>query len=142
MADGKTDINVQGQVDLKDKASQAAGKIANGLDKIADSAKTSAYNLTLLEARLDEINRLEKDSKMTASQTRSAREKMYSSVKSETKAHEENAKAINSEAGALKRLAKAEQTRANAYKKNVDFNTSAEGLEEKQKNRTKKPIHS
>lgn len=135
MADGKTDINVQGQVDLKDKASQAAGKIANGLDKIADSAKTSAYNLTLLEARLDEINRLEKDSKMTASQTRSAREKMYSSVKSETKAHEENAKAINSEAGALKRLAKAEQTRANAYKKNVDFNTSAEGLEEKQKNR-------
>lgn len=135
MADGKTDINVQGQVDLKDKVSQAAEKIANGLDKIADSAKFAAYDLSLLEARLNEINELEKASKMTASQARSAREKMYSSVESETKAHEENAKAINNEAKALDKFAASEKKRADAYKDSVDFKTSKEGLAEAQRKR-------
>ena len=135
MADNETQIHTEATVEIKNKASNVAKDVAKGFDTIAESAKTATSNLALLEAKLAEINRLEKDNKLTESQARSARGKIYSSVKSESKAHEENAKAINLEAEALERLAKAEQTRADAYKKIADFKTSAEWLEEKQKSR-------
>ena len=135
MADNETQIRTEATVEIKNKASNVAKNVAKGFDTIAESAKTATSNLALLEAKLDEINRLEKESKLTESQAGAARGQIYSSIKSEAKAHEENAKAINSEAASLKRLAKAEQTRADAYKKNTDFKTSAEGISERQKKR-------
>ena len=135
MADNETQIRTEATVEIKNKASNVAKDVAKGFDTIAESAKTATSNLTLLESKLDEINRLERESKLTESQARTARGEMFSSIKSESKAHEENAKAISSESKALEGLAKAEQKRANAYKKNVDFKTSADGLAEKQKGR-------
>ncbi len=135
MADNETQIRTEATVEIKNKASNAAKDVAKGFDTIAESAKTATSNLTLLESKLDEINKLERESKLTESQARTARGRIFSSIKSESKAHEETAKAINSESEALERLAKAEQKRADAYKKNVKFKTSAVGLAEKQKDR-------
>lgn len=135
MADNETQIRTEATVEIKNKASNAAKDVAKGFDTIAEAAKTATSNLTLLESKLDEINRLERESKLTESQARTARKSMFSSIKSESKAHEETAKAINSESEALERLAKAEQKRADTYKKNVKFKTSEVGLAEKQKDR-------